>query len=317
MSRYAIGLGSNVGDRRQHLATAVDALTRRLGEPKVSSIYETEPVGGPEQDPYLNAAVVVETDVDALEVLDICQEIEQSQGRERKVRWGPRTLDLDIITSDRPGHHDERLTIPHPRAAEREFVLRPLDDVWPEAPVADGITAREALDRVGDQGVERLADDWIPPVSHWKANALLAGQFALFILVAVALAYDGTLPGDDVNPFRVGGGAVAFVGAVMAFVASRRLGGSLSASPLPTSEGELVIAGPYRFARHPIYGGVSLFLMGTALFLDSILGFLTSAALVPYFMFKARYEERQLRLRYAGYLLYKQTVHRWLIPFLI
>lgn len=317
MTRYAIGLGSNVGDRQEHLVAAVSALSEHFGEPTVSPVYETEPVGGPEQDPFLNAVVVVDVDRDVLEVLDVCQEIENARGRMRNERWGPRTLDLDILVSDGPPHLGERLTIPHPRASEREFVLRPLCDVWPEAEVASGLTATEALDRVDDQGVHYLTDDWVPPVSHWRANALLAGQFAILVGVALGMAYDGTLPEGDVNSGRILGGVVAFVGIIMAFVASRRLRGSMTASPMPRSDAELVIAGPYGFARHPIYGGLSLFLMGTALVLNSLVGFLLAAALIPYFIFKASYEERQLRLKFAGYLLYKQTVHRWLIPFVI
>lgn len=317
MTRYAIGLGSNVGDRQQHLVAAVSALSEQFGDATVSPVYETEPVGGPEQDPFLNAVVEVEDDRGPLYVLDVCQEIEHARGRVRNERWGPRTLDLDILVSDAQPYRDERLTIPHPRVSEREFVLRPLCDVWPEVEVASGLSATEALHLVDDQGVDYLTDDWIPPVSHWKANALLAGQFAILVGVALALAYDGTLPEGDVTAGRVLGGAVAFVGIILAFVASRRLRGSMTASPMPRPDAELVIAGPYRFARHPIYGGLSLFLMGTALVLDSLAGFLVAATLIPYFIFKARYEERQLRLKFAGYLLYKQTVHRWLIPFVI
>lgn len=292
-------------------------LSEHLGEPTVSPVYETEPVGGPEQDPFLNAVVVVDSDRSPIEVLDACQEIEQSRQRVRQVRWGPRTLDLDILATDGPPHADERLTIPHPRASTREFVLRPLVDVWPDAEVGDGLTAEQALDQVGDQGVDYLTDDWIPPVSPRKAHAFLAGQFAILVAVALALAYDGSLPEGVAEMSRVLGGAVAFVGVVMAFIASRRLGTPMTASPIPGPDSELVMTGPYRFARHPIYGGLILFLMGTALVLDSIAGLLVSAALIPYFMLKARYEERQLRLRFAGYLLYKQTVHRWLIPFVI
>jgi 2-amino-4-hydroxy-6-hydroxymethyldihydropteridine diphosphokinase len=316
LSRYAIGIGSNLGDRRLHLADAVAELGNELGELGVSPLYETEPVGGPAQDPYLNAVVVVETDRLALEILDVCQEIEDAHGRVREERWGPRTLDLDIVATDGPPHSDDRLDVPHQRAAEREFVLRPLADIWPEAPIGGGLTAREALSSTGGQGVDFLSDEWLPPVPRWKANALLAGQFALFVAVAVALAYDGTLPGD-VSYLVLFGGAMAMVGVVLALLASRSLGRSMTATPIPKPEGELVVAGPYRYARHPIYGGLCLFFMGTALVLDSLLAFLFAAALIPYFLFKARYEERQLRMQYAGYLEYKRTVRRWLIPLVV
>lgn len=315
MTRYAIGLGSNLGDRLQHLVDAHAALGKHFEVTAVSPIYETSPVGGPDQDPFLNAVILIETGRPAPEVLDVCQDIEGRHGRQRKVRWGPRTLDLDIVAAD-TAHRDDRLTIPHPRAAEREFVLRPLSDVWPEAPVGDGLIAAHALGRLEDQGVDRLAGDWIPPVSRRKAGVLLAGQFALILVIAVALAYDGTLPEGEVTVIRVVGAVLAFIGGILAFIASRRLGVA-TASPIPRPEAELVMTGPYRFARHPIYGGLSLFMMGTSLVLDSLVGFAVAALLIPYFLLKASYEERHLRMRFSGYLLYKQTVHRWLIPFVV
>lgn len=316
MTRYAIALGSNVGDRLGHLADAAGALSERLGRMSASSLYETMPVGGPEQDPFLNAVVVVESDLDAVQVLEFCQEIEHAHERERQQRWGPRTLDLDIVTSDGPEHDDERLTIPHPRAGEREFVLRPLCDVWPEAPVGEGMTALSALERVGDQGVDYLTNDWIPPMSRWKSNTLLAGQAVIFAAAAVVFVADGSLP-EDWSPLRVVGAMLALVGVGLAFEAARRLGDSMTASPVPRTGAQLVVAGPYRHARHPIYGGVCLFLIGTALTLGSSVGLVVSATLVPYFLFKARYEERQLRMRFASYLEYTRRVRKRLIPFVV
>jgi 2-amino-4-hydroxy-6-hydroxymethyldihydropteridine diphosphokinase len=317
VTRYAIGLGSNLGDRLQHLIEATGELTGRLGDLEVSPLYETAPVGGPAQDPFLNAVAVVDTDAEPLAVLDVCQAIELQHGRERQVRWGPRTLDLDIIASDGSRMSTDRLTIPHPRVTEREFVLRPLADLWPEAPVGDGLTAREALDTLAEQGVDRLEKDWIPPVSRWKSHAFLAAQFLLFLGVALALAYDGTLPQGGVSFIRMLGAAVAFVGLILAFIASRRLGPALAAPPLPRPGAELVTSGPYRLARHPIYGGIILFMLGTALIVDSVAGFFVAALLVPFFMVKARYEEKHLRMRYPGYLAYRQMVPRRLIPFVV
>ena len=316
MTRYAIALGSNVGDRLGHLADAAGVLSERLGRVSASSLYETMPVGGPEQDPFLNAVVVVESDLEAVQVLEICQEIEHAHERERQQRWGPRTLDLDIVTSDGPEHDDEQLTIPHPRAGEREFVLRPLCDVWPDAPVGEGMTALSALERVGDQGVDYLTNDWIPPVSRWKSNTLLAGQAVIFAAAAIAFVADGNLPRAWV-PVRVVGLVMALAGVGLALEAARRLGDSMTASPVPRSGARLVVSGPFRYARHPIYGGVCLFLIGTALTLGSGVGLAVSATLVPYFLFKARYEERQLRMRFAGYLDYTRRVRKRLIPFVV
>lgn len=317
MTRYAIGVGSNLGDRHRHLYEACDEIERRLGDPLLSSVYETEPVGGPDQEPYLNAVVVVDTDLQPQDLLDILQEIEHSHRRERVVEWGPRTLDLDIIASDGPGVSTATLSVPHPRAAEREFVLRPLTEVWPNAPVGDDLDARSALAAVGDQGVDLLARRWTPPLPRWPARLLLAVQFALVLGVAGAVVVEGTVPDGELSPVRGSGVVLALAGLGLASVASRRLGGALTASPLPRHEAALVTDGPYRYARHPIYGGLILFLAGTSLALDSALGLLLSLVAIPFFLFKAAYEERHLRLKYAGYRAYQKRVRRRLIPFLL
>jgi len=130
-----IGLGSNLGDREGNLR---DALELMNAEPsitvrRVSSFIDTPPVGGPPQGDYLNAVAEVETALEPRELLDALQRIERSLGRVRTVRWGPRTIDLDIVllgdaVVDEPG-----LEIPHPRMHEREFVLRPLCELAPGA----------------------------------------------------------------------------------------------------------------------------------------------------------------------------------------
>lgn len=315
MSRYAVGLGSNEGDRLGHLTGACGEIPGH--NKRISSLYETEPVGGPDQDPFLNAVVVVDSELSPLEMLDHLQAIEQAHGRKRTVRWGPRTLDLDLLAGDRGTMSDERLTLPHPRAADREFVLRPLVEVWPDAPVGPDLTATTALAALDDQGVDRLARDWLPPVSGWKARALVGGQFVLFIATALAIATDGSLPEGEVTVLGVTGAILAMLGLIMAFVASRRLGPAMTASPVPKEGASMVVAGPYRYARHPIYGGVTLVLVGTALFLDSLWGVAVAALLIPYFWMKSSYEENQLRMKFPGYSAYRKVVHRRLIPFLV
>lgn len=137
--RAAIALGSNLGDRQMHLDGAVAALERVGRVVAVSAYVETDPVGGPEgQGPYLNAVAVVDTDLVPRELLDACLAIEAENGRIRRERWGPRTLDLDILlygdqTVDEPG-----LVIPHPEMSRRGFVLGPLAEVWPDARYPDG-----------------------------------------------------------------------------------------------------------------------------------------------------------------------------------
>lgn len=318
MTRYAIGLGSNLGDRLDHLITAVGEIAGFVDDWVVSSVYETEPVGGPEQqDPYLNAVMVVDTGIEPLELLDRLQAIEADHGRERTVRWGPRTLDLDLLATDGAPHTDDRLTLPHPRAPERAFVLTPLAEVWPEAPVEETSTAGEAVRTVDRGGVERLARDWTPPVSKTPPRLLVGGQFVMFIAAALALAGDGMLPEGEVTALGVVGAVLAMGGLILAFVSSRRLGPSVTPSPVPRKGAKMVMSGPYRFARHPIYGGIFLVLFGTALFLDSVYGVVAAGVAFVFFWLKSIYEERQLRMRFSRYKRYTEVVHRRMIPFVI
>jgi 2-amino-4-hydroxy-6-hydroxymethyldihydropteridine diphosphokinase len=153
VARAAIGLGSNLGDRRARLSEAV----RRLGEAgtlvAVSSLYETAPVGGPEQGPFLNAVAVLDTHLAPRALLDFCLGLERQAGRRRRVRWGPRTLDLDVLLYERVAVNEPGLQVPHPRLTVRRFVLEPLAEVWPEAALPDGTPAAGLLAGVADQEV--------------------------------------------------------------------------------------------------------------------------------------------------------------------
>ncbi len=133
MSRAYLALGSNLGDRRAHLQGAIDALTAAdaVRVVAVSRVYETAPVGGPPQDAFLNAVVMIETDLDPHALLALAQRIELDARRVRAERWGPRTLDVDVLLFDDLVLDDPDLVIPHPRMAERGFVLAPLRDVAP------------------------------------------------------------------------------------------------------------------------------------------------------------------------------------------
>ncbi|HOA34887.1 MAG TPA: 2-amino-4-hydroxy-6-hydroxymethyldihydropteridine diphosphokinase [Bacillota bacterium] len=128
-----IGLGSNLGDRMGYLR---EALTRLEQEPvrlgKVSPLYETEPVGGPLQGPYLNACATFETALSPVSLLRRLQQIETALGRVRRERWGPRTVDLDLLVYGNVIMRTPSLELPHPRLAERDFVLQPLKDIAPE-----------------------------------------------------------------------------------------------------------------------------------------------------------------------------------------
>ena len=148
MSRAVLSIGSNLGDRLAHLRSVVAA----LDPVAVSSVYETAPWGGVEQDDYLNAVVVVEDDgTDAYGWLRKARELEDAAGRVRDVRWGPRTLDVDVIDVDGIVSDDPELTLPHPRAYERAFVLLPWAEVDPRAQLP-------AADTVDTGGVRRRDD---------------------------------------------------------------------------------------------------------------------------------------------------------------
>lgn len=131
-----IGLGSNLGDRRATLEGAIAALEATPGVRvrRVSAFRETEPVGGPSgQGAYLNAAAVLETTLGPFELLPLLQAIEARFGRVRTVRWGERTLDLDLLLFDDRIIQTPDLSVPHPRLTERRFVLEPLAEVAPQA----------------------------------------------------------------------------------------------------------------------------------------------------------------------------------------
>jgi 2-amino-4-hydroxy-6-hydroxymethyldihydropteridine diphosphokinase len=128
--RAFLGLGSNLGDRRQHLRSAVAGLPDVVA---VSPVYETDPVGGPaEQGPYLNCVVELQTSLIPRQLLGVAQRLEEEAGRVRAERWGPRTLDVDVLLVDELVVHEPDLVVPHPRMWERDFVLVPLADLAPE-----------------------------------------------------------------------------------------------------------------------------------------------------------------------------------------
>jgi len=131
--KVVIALGSNLGDRKETLDSAVDALNQIISVTKVSSYIETDPIGGPEQPDYLNAVLIGESDLEPTDLLMKMQAIELAAGRERLERWGARTLDLDLIVAGDLVMDTELLTLPHPRAHERRFVLDPWLEVDPQA----------------------------------------------------------------------------------------------------------------------------------------------------------------------------------------
>lgn len=151
-----LSIGGNLGDRKQNLAEVRHRLREhpQLELIKESSIYETKPWGKLDQSDFWNQVVEIETELSSLELLEVCQHIENDLGRERIVHWGPRTIDIDILTYDNKVYKDERLTLPHPRMEERAFVLAPLREIAPEMILPSG---RRARDVQGDGEVQRLS----------------------------------------------------------------------------------------------------------------------------------------------------------------
>ena len=140
--RAFVGLGSNLGDRRALLAGAVAGLRRGGDVIAVSPLYETEPVGGPEgQGPYLNLVVELATTDSPRRLLERCQELEEAAGRVRRERWGPRTLDADVLFVEGEAVDEADLTVPHPRLWERRFVLAPLADLAPDLVTSSQVAA--------------------------------------------------------------------------------------------------------------------------------------------------------------------------------
>lgn len=156
MSRAYIGMGSNIGDRMEYLRAGLKALLAAAPELIVvgtSSVYESEPVGMTDQDDFYNAAVAVETTLSPHELLRLLHEIEVDNGRQRLTRWGPRTLDLDILLFSDVAMDDPDLTIPHPRMADRRFALEPIVEIDPGAELPDGRSVSGLLEALGDEQV--------------------------------------------------------------------------------------------------------------------------------------------------------------------
>lgn len=157
--RAAIALGSNLGDPRTQVERGfaeIAALpqTRLLAR---SALYRTAPVGFLEQPAFVNACALVETGLEPRALLEALLAIEHRHGRVRDLPNGPRTLDLDIVLYGTMAHHEPGLTIPHPRAHERAFVLAPLVEAWPEATIPGHGSAAKCLAGVTGQSVERMA----------------------------------------------------------------------------------------------------------------------------------------------------------------
>ncbi|QUJ67054.1 2-amino-4-hydroxy-6-hydroxymethyldihydropteridine diphosphokinase [Photobacterium sp. GJ3] len=161
MTRVFIAIGSNLNDPVSQARQAMAALqaspdVRVIAE---SSLYSSTPMGPQDQPDYINAVVAIDTELAPLALLDLTQNIEQEHGRVRKAeRWGPRTLDLDILLYGDLQHHCDRLTIPHYGMKVREFVLYPLAEIAPELVLPDGIALTTLLTEVDRNGLRVWQD---------------------------------------------------------------------------------------------------------------------------------------------------------------
>lgn len=147
MSRAFLSLGSNMGDSWSILREAVASLGPVVA---VSPVYRTEPVGGPEQEPFLNIVVELDTDLTPRQLLGVCHRLESAANRVRTVRWGPRTLDVDIVWMEGVDIDEPDLQVPHPRMRVRRFVMAPLADLAPDVAGVDWAEFAEGhVERVG------------------------------------------------------------------------------------------------------------------------------------------------------------------------
>jgi 2-amino-4-hydroxy-6-hydroxymethyldihydropteridine diphosphokinase len=159
-----LGLGANLGDRLGNLQRAVDLLGQQQGVTVVrcSRVYETDPIGGPPQPPFLNAVLEIATELSPHELLSACKGIENALGRVRVVRWGPRPIDIDILTYDETTIDEADLQVPHPRMHERGFVLAPLAELTDDPPLPGG---RHLAEVRLDPGVLEGVRPFAPPLA--------------------------------------------------------------------------------------------------------------------------------------------------------
>lgn len=148
-----LGLGSNIGDRQQNILQAIDKLQKHkaIVVEKISPLYETEPFGLKEQAAFLNAVLEITTELSPEALLRFCQQIELELGRERKMHWGPRTIDIDLLIFDQVKIKTKELILPHPYLADRRFVLIPMAKITNDV-IVKGLTATELLSQCTDAG---------------------------------------------------------------------------------------------------------------------------------------------------------------------
>ncbi len=157
MKDIYLSIGSNIGDAKKNIERALELLKEKIEIIKVSSYYETEPVGYVDQDWFINIALKAKTDLKPWELLKFCQEIENDMKRVKTVRFGPRIIDIDILLYQDFESTDETLAVPHPRMKERAFVVVPLFEVEPDLTVG-GVNLKEIMDKLEGEQIRKLGD---------------------------------------------------------------------------------------------------------------------------------------------------------------
>ncbi|MEC5426053.1 2-amino-4-hydroxy-6-hydroxymethyldihydropteridine diphosphokinase [Virgibacillus sp. C22-A2] len=162
-----VALGTNIEPRDQHIANALELVSghEHIRISKKSSIYQTAPVGYTDQADFLNMVIEIETSLSSLDLLGFCQKIERELGRKREIRFGPRTIDLDILVYNQENSETERLTIPHPRMHERAFVLIPLNELAPNLIISANGNRKSVADYI-----DRLSEREKKDVVKWIRN---------------------------------------------------------------------------------------------------------------------------------------------------
>lgn len=158
MSKAYLGLGSNIGNKKENIDNSIDMIKnhRLIDLKKVSSYYETEPVGYHEQDWFLNVVLEIDSKLTPYELLEFCGLIEEKLKRKRIIRWGPRTIDVDILLYEGFVSTDEKLTVPHPRMTERAFVMVPLYEIAPDIEI-DNKDISQILKKLEGEEIRKIS----------------------------------------------------------------------------------------------------------------------------------------------------------------
>lgn len=315
MARATVALGSNLGDRLGELRSGVEGLAGVGDVVGVSALFETDPVGGPTQGRYLNAVVALETELDPTELLAELHRIEGGSHRRRDVHWGPRTLDLDLITYGDARIALPDLEVPHPRAHERRFVLAPLLDVAPGVTLADGSTPNEALPATLDQHIDRWSGNWLAtnPTMGREAFWWVFGQFGLLTAWLVVVLLTAR---PEPTVWLIPGALIATAGLALGVGAVVAFNGPITPSPQPREGSILVDAGVYRLVRHPMYGAVLASTLGAAIAARSWPAVVACAVLAVLLRLKSAREERILGIVVAGYDDYRRRVRHRFFPWI-